>query len=450
MTVLVTSLMSEIFAYLLNSLWQVPLVFIAAWIAARLARQLGPQVEHRVWVTAMMLQAILPLCRFRINGLLGQAWGLVLSFFGSAVGGEARVIVGAGSAASAAMLRLPAWLMTALVLVYACSLLYFAGRLAWSLARTAEMRRNATRAMLTDAQARELDRCRQFFGIADHGVQVAIAPSLAGPVTVGIRRWTLLLPPAFLDKIEANDLDAVFAHECAHLRRRDFAKNLLYGFVALPVSWHPLLWLTRRRLAETRELVCDAMAADAVAGRESYASSLLRLASMLSSRRAAENLHAIGIFDANVFERRIMNLTRKSFEIRGWQRLAIAAVCGAIAVATCTSAMAFRMDADDPPSAAQKNPKQIHVKADNLKLVQKAMPVYPPDAKKQKIQGTVVLDVVIGKDGSPENIKVTGGPNELQQSALDAVRQWRWQPFLLNGDPIEVVTTITVVYQLAG
>ncbi len=451
MTAFVTTLMSGIFAYLLNSLWQVPLVFIAAWIAARLARQLGPQIEHRVWVGALMLQAILPLCRFRINGLLEQAWTLLISFFGGAAGGETRVIVGAGSAASAAMLRLPSWAMTAILLAYACSLLYFAGRLAWSLARTAEMRRTATRAMLTDAQARKLDRCRQFFRITGHPVQIAIAESLAGPVTIGIRRWTLLLPPAFLDKIEAGDLDAVFAHECAHLRRRDFAKNLLYGFVALPVAWHPLLWLTRRRLAETRELVCDAMAADAVAGRESYASSLLRLASMLSTRRAAENLHAIGIFDANVFERRIMNLTRKHFEIRGLRRLAIAALCGAIAVATCASAMAFRMDVDDPPSAVQKAPpKQIHVNADNLKIVHKVPPVYPVEAKKQRIQGSVVLSVVIGKDGSPENIKVTGGPNELQQSALDAVRQWRWQPFLLNGDPIEVLTTITVVYQLAG
>jgi protein TonB len=90
------------------------------------------------------------------------------------------------------------------------------------------------------------------------------------------------------------------------------------------------------------------------------------------------------------------------------------------------------------------------VNSDKLKTVVKVPPVYPVDAKKQKIQGTVVLSVVIGKDGSPENIKVTGGPDALQQSALDAVRQWRWQPFLLNGDPIEVLTTINIVYQLAG
>ena len=65
------------------------------------------------------------------------------------------------------------------------------------------MRHTAVRIVLTDAQAQKLDRCRQFFRIADHAVQVATAPALAGPVTIGIRRWMLLLPPAFLDKIEA-------------------------------------------------------------------------------------------------------------------------------------------------------------------------------------------------------------------------------------------------------
>jgi TonB family protein len=451
MIALVTNLTSGLFAYLLNSLWQVPLVLIAAWVAARLARQIGPRMEHRIWASALLLQAILPLCRFHLGDLLQRAWGLLLSIFGAAAGGETRVIVGASSAASSAMLRLPQWAITAMALAYVGSFLYFAGRLAWTLWRTEEMRRQATRVTLTDAQAQELDRCRQLFHVSEHQVQVAISPSLSGPVTVGIRRWTLLLPPGFLGQVEADDLDAVFAHECAHLRRRDFAKNLLYGLVALPVAWHPLLWLTRLRLAESRELVCDAMAAEAIAGRESYANSLLRLASMLSNRMAAENLHAIGIFDANVFERRIMNLTRKHFEISGLRRFVVAAVCGAIAVATCASAMAFRMDVDDTPAAAQKAPpKQIHVNSDKLKTVVKVPPVYPVDAKKQKIQGTVVLSVVIGKDGSPENIKVTGGPDALQQSALDAVRQWRWQPFLLNGDPIEVLTTINIVYQLAG
>ena len=53
-------------------------------------------------------------------------------------------------------------------------------------------------------------------------------------------------------------------------------------------------------------------------------------------------------------------------------------------------------------------------------------------------------------DGKIENLRILSGPSELQQSALDAVRQWIYTPYLLNGDPIEVVTTVHVVYTLNG
>lgn len=108
------------------------------------------------------------------------------------------------------------------------------------------------------------------------------------------------------------------------------------------------------------------------------------------------------------------------------------------------------MDVDTPGPAQKSPPTQLHVNADQLKIAHKVPPAYPEEAKKQKIQGSVVIAGVIGKDGVPFNLKVKDGPDALRQSALDAVRQWRWQPYLLNGDPIEVVTTVTVVYSLAG
>ena len=61
----------------------------------------------------------------------------------------------------------------------------------------------------------------------------------------------------------------------------------------------------------------------------------------------------------------------------------------------------------------------------------------------------MLLDAVIGTDGSVEQLTVKSGPKELQHSSLDAVRDWKYKPFLLNGDPVEVTTTISVVYSLA-
>ena len=71
-------------------------------------------------------------------------------------------------------------------------------------------------------------------------------------------------------------------------------------------------------------------------------------------------------------------------------------------------------------------------------------PVYPPLAKQARIQGVVILEAVIGKDGSVNEIKVISGHPLLQQAAIDAVSQWKYKPTLLNGEPVEVVTTVTV------
>jgi len=59
-----------------------------------------------------------------------------------------------------------------------------------------------------------------------------------------------------------------------------------------------------------------------------------------------------------------------------------------------------------------------------------------------------VLNAVIGKDGHVDNLKVVSGPSKLQQSALDAVRQWLYKPYLVNGEPVEVETKISVIYSL--
>lgn len=84
------------------------------------------------------------------------------------------------------------------------------------------------------------------------------------------------------------------------------------------------------------------------------------------------------------------------------------------------------------------------------KLVNKIQPIYPGNAKSAGVQGTVVLHAVIGKDGKPLSLRVMNGQidPDLARSAVEAVNQWRYTPTLLNGEPIEVDTTINVVYSL--
>jgi protein TonB len=83
-------------------------------------------------------------------------------------------------------------------------------------------------------------------------------------------------------------------------------------------------------------------------------------------------------------------------------------------------------------------------------ILEKTQPIYPPIAKAAHVQGSVVLHAIIGKNGSIQDLKVISGPAMLQSAALDAVKQWRYKPYILNGDPTEVDTTVTVNFNLGG
>ena len=460
--------LSWLLSYLFNALWQIPLLFAAAWLATRMLRRAHPRVEHRVWVAALLLQIALPACSLHIGSLWAGMWVTLrsLTFFWKQPsvirGAETTIFFGPGVAGGNS-LHLPPGLLAGVALAYACCVLYFAGRIAWGLVETRTLARSATRLTLTGDTALRCSRYCRRLGITAPLPEIAASPRVIGPITVGFRRGLLLLPPAFLETIAPRDLDAVLAHELAHIQRRDFAKNVLYGLVSLPVVWHPLLWRTRARIAESRELICDAVAAEALAGRKQYAQSLLRLASMLACRPTIPTLHAIGILsfngDRNILERRVMILTHKRTPMSATRRFVIAAACGILAVATCTSALALRTDvaalnrAQENPAAGTTPPTRIHVKAaimSGLKISGEN-PTYPKEARAKKIQGTVELALVIDKDGLPQGIHVKQSPSELlTKSAIKAVSTWRWRPYHLNGDPIEVDTTVNVTYNLAG
>ena len=83
-------------------------------------------------------------------------------------------------------------------------------------------------------------------------------------------------------------------------------------------------------------------------------------------------------------------------------------------------------------------------------IINQTKPTYPPLARQARIQGNVVLHAIIDKDGNVAQLEVISGHPLLVQSALDAVKQWRYKPTLLNGDPVEVDTTITVTFTMGG
>ena len=80
-------------------------------------------------------------------------------------------------------------------------------------------------------------------------------------------------------------------------------------------------------------------------------------------------------------------------------------------------------------------------------LIHRVEPIYPEDARKAKIKGVVALDVVIGTDGNVTEVRPHSGPDELTSAAVDAVKWWRFKPYVINGQPVEVKTTLAMDFR---
>ncbi|MGP0019353.1 MAG: energy transducer TonB [Candidatus Sulfotelmatobacter sp.] len=82
-------------------------------------------------------------------------------------------------------------------------------------------------------------------------------------------------------------------------------------------------------------------------------------------------------------------------------------------------------------------------------LVSKVDPIYPQEAKDSHLQGTVILQVIVDKEGNVANVRLISGHPMLAPPAIEAVEQWKYRPYLLNGTPVEVDTQVTVNFTLA-
>ena len=105
-----------------------------------------------------------------------------------------------------------------------------------------------------------------------------------------------------------------------------------------------------------------------------------------------------------------------------------------------------------PPSAPKLEPARpvkVSQGVQNALAISRPSPIYPPLARQARIQGAVQLEAIISKGGTIESLRVLSGHPLLVKAALDAVKQWRYRPTLLNGEPVEVLTTIEVNFALS-
>ena len=108
------------------------------------------------------------------------------------------------------------------------------------------------------------------------------------------------------------------------------------------------------------------------------------------------------------------------------------------------------LEAQVPAKEALVAKPQFKVPSDAMRIRHQVTPEYPEDARQAGVQGTVVLDAVVSAEGAVTQVKFARGPEALSLAAIDAVRWWRYEPYLVNGQPATVETTVAVDFRLAN
>lgn len=256
---------------LLHFLWQGALIGLCAALALALLREARPQTRYAVACAALCLCLMAPTLSF---------WrALHVTASGVAQAPSAIAMESARYAAMPAAegVVAPTWPDTALPWVVgfwafgaALMLLRIAAGMLW----LQRLHGRARLPALADWQ-RRLDRLARRFGL--RSVPLAVADDDAGPLTIGFLRPVILVPAALLARMPAEWVEALLAHELAHIRRHDYLVNLLQRAIEALLFYHPTVWWLSRRIANERELIADRLAAEALGDARRLALALAEL-----------------------------------------------------------------------------------------------------------------------------------------------------------------------------
>jgi hypothetical protein len=177
--------------------------------------------------------------------------------------------------------------------------------------------------------------------------EVRVSGAVLSPVLVGLVRPVLLVPEGFWEH-GREEVRAALLHELAHAKRRDCLTQLLCEVGSLPLVWHPAMGWIGQRIRQTREVVCDGIAAEAMGSEMVYARSLLALArGVLDGAQMAEaqgmGLFSSGLFHSGVLEERVMRLTEKKMAMRVRAKVATAVRTAVVMVTAAAVAGTFHV-----------------------------------------------------------------------------------------------------------
>lgn len=274
-------------------------------------------------------------------------------------------------------------------------------------------------------------------------VRLGLSTRVDSLVVLGWLKPVVLVPAAALLALSPEALEALLAHELAHVRRGDFLANLVQTLAEALLFYHPAVWWLSRRIRQEREHCCDDAAVQACGDPILYASALVGLEELRSQSIPIPDLAPAA--SGGHLMSRIQRLLRPHPS-----HVAAAPLAIFIPVLLLVAALgATTLSATDNPKPApaasepvEMNFKQIRVKH------QPEAPVYPPEAKAARIQGTVVVVLVIGTEGKVTSARAISGPPELHACAVDYASAWVFEPVKVKGKPVAARFKLTMPFRL--
>jgi beta-lactamase regulating signal transducer with metallopeptidase domain/uncharacterized membrane protein YkoI len=445
---------------LLNACWQIALITAVAAFCAWLLREIAARYRHLLWVAALALCFSLPvLTGLRLsNGANFKIQPEPLMPVQNAALSSTQIPldiqVPISPKETISFIPVSRNLATGLIALYFLFLCYRAANLvkAWTLTRG--IARSVSALELPEHAQTIIERCRTALGVKR--VRVFSSPAVPLPITIGGLRPIVILPEQLLLEGDRDVLTSAIAHELVHVSRRDYALNLIYELIYLPLSFHPAAALARRRIRETRELSCDELVADRLVEADAYARSLVKLAgsAMTPSRQTTIT---VGITDADILEERVMTiLKRQKFNLLRKNLLLIAATL--LLAVPCIAAMplALRVNINSPDTGVAPGQDATQQARQRKERARGGFEVVMPTLSEETEAGTLSawlkrpgeavqqgevvarvatskgpIDVAASISGVIERILVAAGERAAAGSIIAVIRDQGW---VLSGD----------------
>lgn len=416
---------------LAHALWEDALIGLAAWAGLALLRREDARLRYRWACAGLGTMVLAPAATFLA---LAQGAGAPATVRAADLTVWASVAPGgAGLAATRLDAFLP-WLALLWATGAGLMLLRLGGGL-WWLDRV-YLRQSRPAPAAWEARLRSLGRRMGIF----RPVRLLLSDRAQSPLALGWLRPTVLLPASALLALTPESLEAVLAHELAHLRRSDYLANLLQTLAEALLFFHPAAWWLSRQIREVREHCCDDEAAAILGDPLPLAEGLAALAAL--RRLPADPEPALAAARGTLMHRITRLFHAHPSEAPALRGLALLLTLAALSGATALAAHQARSTGSAPIQDVDLNKVQVTYRPPT--------PAYPAEAKAKGITGTVVVEVVTAADGRVDAARAVEGPEALRPTAVAFAQGWRFAPARQDGKPVRARFRLTMPFRLAG